>query len=343
MKRNQLKDMLIKEISLVDNPANQHARAVLTKRHDSTETADSFLAKVKAFLYKDDSLGVSPSTDDRDAATFSESLSEADRWKYLSALQTSISSILDDDALDAAGKQAMIDETVAEFKETLAAEGVIKAAGTEDDEPKGSDIEIDPDTAAIAAAEITDPEKSLDNTGLGPDDKNKDKAGYNTKKEKSMTETMNKADISKAVEEAVSKATADLIKKNDDLTAELQRMKDEKEEADRMDKAKEMVKGVHGFTAEQVAGIIKGMTPEAVETFAKSLKANAETVAKSKAFAELGTSQVIKAGSAVDQLNKAASEIRKSEPALSNEQAFRKATKQNRELYKQYLAETSAN
>lgn len=356
MKRNMLKDMLIKEISLVDNPANQHARAVLTKRHDPAETADSFLAKVKSFFSKDDVMGTPMASEEGEAETFSDSLSEADRWKYLSALQTSICSILDDDTLDAAAKQSMIDETVAEFKQTLADEGVIKAAnkpnadsedidqGTEGAD--GTGAECDPNIAATAAAEITDPKKKalMDKAGCGPDKKALDKAGCDPEtKEKTMTDTMNKADINKAIEEGVAKATADLVAKNTELSAQLQKMRDDKEAADRMAKAKEMVAGVPGFTAEQVAGIIKGMDEAAVAEFGKSLKATAETVTKSRAFAELGTSQVIKAGSAVDQLNKAASEIQKSEPKLSSEQAFRKATKQNRELYKQYLAETNAN
>lgn len=344
MKRNMLKDMLIKEISLVDNPANQHARAVLTKRHDSADTADSFLTKVKSFFSKDTMMGTPAFSEENEAETFSESLSEGERWKYLAALQTSICSILDDDTLDATAKQSMIDETVAEFKQTLAEDGVIKAAnkpnadsedvdqGTEGAD--GTGAECDPNIAATAAAEITDPKKKA----------LMDKAGCDPKtKEKTMTDTMNKADINKAIEEGVAKATADLVAKNTDLSTQLQKMREDKEAADRLAKATEMVAGVPGFTAEQVAGIIKGMDEAAVTEFGKSLKSSAETISKSRAFAELGTSQVVKAGSALDQLNKSASEIMKSEPDLSQEQAFRKATKQNRGLYKQHLAETNAN
>lgn len=356
MKRNMLKDMLIKEISLVDNPANQHARAVLTKRHDSADTADSFLTKVKSFFSKDTMMGTPAFSEENEAETFSESLSEGERWKYLAALQTSICSILDDDTLDATAKQSMIDETVAEFKQTLAEDGVIKAAnkpnadsedvdqGTEGAD--GTGAECDPDIAATAAAEITDPKKKalMDKAGCGPDKKALDKAGCDPKtKEKTMTDTMNKADINKAIEEGVAKATADLVAKNTDLSTQLQKMREDKEAADRLAKATEMVAGVPGFTAEQVAGIIKGMDEAAVIEFGKSLKSSAETISKSRAFAELGTSHVVKAGSALDQLNKSASEIMKSEPDLSQEQAFRKATKQNRGLYKQHLAETNAN
>jgi len=205
-----LKDLKLKEVSLVDEGANPGAAIMLFKRRDKTE----FIKALKERLNKD-------------AAVFDEIEENSEAmnalWSMFNSFQDSMHSILNDD--DIADKQSMVLESLGQFNEALsnaltkgghnmATKKAAKKIGKAEHEPDATEkTEHEEELAALKAehedalaALKTEHEEELKaNKAEHEADPEEDDA------EKEMDETT----------KALNKKMDNLAKQNDDLLAKL--------------------------------------------------------------------------------------------------------------------------
>lgn len=123
--KNRLMLKGLDALSLVDNPANQHASAVIAKRmKPAPKIADRLAALAKRFLDKvapvpPEQLAADLAAIAKDAETYEEALQQPEIWEKNSALMTAIQSIMDDAALSTDQKRSKIDAALTAYRDDL--------------------------------------------------------------------------------------------------------------------------------------------------------------------------------------------------------------------------------
>jgi hypothetical protein len=144
--RNRLMLRKLTELSLVDNPANPHARAVIYKR----ATGMKLIRKNFDQLFKRFLDSVTPHVQ-KEAQSYAQTRAIDQLWSKTNALSTSISTIISgDDTQDEKAKQ--LDATLSQFRDD------IQALNTDDSAFQGlSDEEVGKESPAAPVADITPP------------------------------------------------------------------------------------------------------------------------------------------------------------------------------------------
>ena len=329
----RLAHLKVKEVSLVDEPANPHAKALIAKRKEPDlisklrELIATSFGKDGSQKFEDTILPVI----EKDAADFSASIARNDSQQAVWSLQSSLCSIMEDDDLDAAAKKDMMAKS---FEQFLAYLG---------DKLATSESAM---TTEQEAAEKAKKDAACDPTKKGDGEKDTGAAvvpGKTGGKPNMEDGEMTEEDMKKSLEAAVTKAraevTAEFEKKFADQATEIQKLRDEADLRTRMEKAKALAEGQSLYTAEQLADLMKSLG-EGFKVIEDTVtKAKAQQAAVNKAlFAEVGTQSYGKAQTAYDKLTAAAQEIAKAEPKLTEQQAFSKAMDKHPDLYREFKA-----
>lgn len=328
MPPSMLKNMKIDEISLVDAGANPGAKVALFKRkaipgklHALVEKALGKEAADKLF---------------KQAMTYDELEAAKDLAPMLWTLSDSLNSIMSDSALSAPAKVDKLRSTFDEFLTAYAGEVA------EDDVSKA--FRPCGDCQDATACEKTGKCAAKEKANMDKDSVQKmiDEAVAKA------TETVTKAleTSHKAALEAVEKKAADDLAKANaavEATAKVVKaMQESADEATRLAKARDACAGLADPKPEDVAKSLAALSPEAGDALLKSIKAiAAQAAVVQKALVTQAGVSVVKAGSAMDQLNQKAAELRKSKPEMTEEQAFAQVTKANGSLYAQSLREAN--
>ncbi len=202
----RLKGLRVREVSLVDRPANQHARVLLAKR-DDREDEESILDKVKKLL------GVAKGADeddlgdlDEDITLFDEKLPLSDVQQLTAALEKSLTSIVDADDLSEEEKQAAAEASLTQFHDTLS--GLVDTSTGPDEMKKSEDTGNEEVLKGLAPEHRAEIEKQLSEG-------------------KAAREKLEKFELEKAAAEAVVKAKEIVGKANvkpEDLAAVLKQV-----------------------------------------------------------------------------------------------------------------------
>jgi len=152
--------------------------------------------------------------------------------------------------------------------------------------------------------------------------------------ETSKDEDMKNDEVAKALESKIAKLQADYETKIAKANEQITKMQEEKADADRLAKATKMVAGLP-LKAESVAKILKSSDAETIVELEKTLATTAAALKESGIFKEIGSNNGQSDESAMDKLNKIASDIRKSNVKLTEAQAFREAVRQNPGLFQE--------
>lgn len=320
----QLLGLRVDEVSLVDEPANPGAKVAFFKRKED-KPMNKFSAWIAKHLGKaaaDELASIKKDAQSFDDIEMGNEAREAS-WN----LQQSICSIIEDESLDMAAKTAKIDETITQFKAALSQEQ-LEQTGAGNSAGNGTSVVASTMKSTKGDKDMTPEElkKSIDGAVA--------EAMAKAKSETAEAIAKAKAEADEAIAKAKAEASAEVAKANDAVAKMIAERADEA----RLTKAKSMVEGVAGFTAEQVAGMLKSMDDKQAEELEKSLKALKSVAKTNRIFSEAGA-PVGKSGSAYQQLEQKAAELIAHEPKLSKAQAMKRVTKSNPELYVQYRSE----
>lgn len=340
-----LKDMRLKEISLVDEPASPGASIALFKRRspEEIEAGENPYSLARAELAKtanEEALAlfdaaIEKAAPDLKARSFKETMADAEARseayerteeidRFIFALAESIRSIFADASVkDPAVKAAKsVEEFVTAVKEKLSGNSETET----DDVEKGKPCADCPDHAVC-------------------------------KKEgacKMAGENVAKSEIQKMIDEAVAKVKADadaaiakaqedaakmVEKANKDAADAVAKINEERADEQRIVKARTMIGDLPGFTVEGVAAILKTGNKDAIEGIEKALAAAAELHKQAKTFDVLGASG---GGIANTDINKridaATHAVLKEQPSISFAKAQTIALERDPKLYADYRA-----
>lgn len=345
------------ELSLVDNPANQHAAVAIAKRmRGAPKFADRLSALAKRFLNK-----VAPAEQVeleaiiKEAETYEDVLNRPEIWEKNSALGQVVSSIIDDDALSKDEKRAKIDAALSAYRDdilsvTKAAAATCEKCGavmkdgacpdghtTKAVPPAPADpVTIEPTGAENMRTAKTFTDLAQANAHIG------ELTTELVKVEGERDDAVTKADPIAAITKGMSPAAAVEYRKSMDRIAKL--------EADRLDtgrvaKALRIFKGVISDddagtnAALAVMKVLDGVASDAerataLEFVTKLATQHAEVVKELDGLEVGGAGANATSGEDRDEaLTKAAREIMKVEKGLTLPQAIAKALEQNPDLY----------
>ena len=337
-----LKDMRLDEISLVDEPASPGARVALFKRRGQDAVAET--ANAINFV----------------KAAFAEAELPAAAFSAFDAALTAAFAGM----IVQKGDRIEFDPAHAEVANLPGIARLVKGTGESlrtiflDPDVTDPDALVRTTTTQLVAAvdEVIKANGKEPGNGFKPCADCKDREVCKTKGACAMSDKDN--DIQKRIDDAVSKAVGEAVAKaKEEAAAEVKKAREEAAaaiakaneqiaainekaaDAERLAKAKTLVAGVPGVTAEFVAKQLKGMTPEEAADFEKGLASLREQAKLGKITKEIGGSGAGEgaAASASEAIAKAAAEIRKSNPKLTNAQAVDKALVENPSLYEAYI------
>jgi hypothetical protein len=241
-KRTKLEMEKLGELSLVDNPGNQHAMAAIFKRMTGAKvtTRKAFAGVFKQFM----NAVAPPELIAKEAQSYASTRAVSVLWDRHSALSSSISSILSDDST-AEVKAQQLDVTLSQFRDDIQALIADDSAfAALDPETVGkTETETPPAPAEVAKAEVIPPSVAEPTAGESSDTPAEQ---GNIMKTTPLTFT------------EVGAANAHIAKLTTDLNAAV-------EKVDTLEAA-----------ADPLASITKGMPPAA----AQLLRTQAETIAK---------------------------------------------------------------
>ena len=292
----KLRDLTLSEISLVDNPANPGARVVLAKR------ADPFA---------------------KEAQTFDEARDTSERreawWRMTAALQDSLGSILHDEDLTPEQRAEQMSQSVDQFRDAM-----VDQFG--DDETPDPVAAGSPGTGTQGDDDM-DLEKRVGEleSQIATLTKERDKARAEVAKLQPPKPIELPADVAKRIEDAEKRA------------AEAEEMA--KAERDRREQAEFTKRADDEFGALPGESVAKGAALRAVskldederEALTTMLKAGQNALAAFQK--ENGAAGGDDTTDAHSQLVAKAEDIRKADPKLTKEQAFKRACEDNPDLY----------
>lgn len=279
----KLTDMIIDEISLVDDPANEQARVVITKAKAAPEGQT----------------GSEGSSDNIETAS-------ADQFKEFQMDMENLAKALE----DAEAKLETLEKRTSDAEAALAdATEVIKAKEAEIAElQKGYK----------AKAEKGDKAEKSDDADM--DDEDEDKK------------------VMKSLPESIKKRLEDFEKRAAEAETTLAKMREEKDTADAIAKAKTLNFGKAEEIGPLLMRVTKGLTTAAdAELLERLFKAAGEQGKVTNLFRSVGSDTAVEGDPEVLMKAKA-EEIRKANTGMSFEQAYAKAMDENPSLYNAYVA-----
>lgn len=330
-RKTRVTKLTVNEVSLVDNPANPAARAVLAKRaepvvdegfemedevekncdHSGMKKGEK--CKKCGYVMKraDEEVEDDLLDDDDDvekaAKLFGMSMVSENCYRYSSALGDSIRSIIDDPTVE--DKAAMIEKTIGQFRDSILAyidEGVSDADGDE-----GLDKRNSQETTQMAKEnEKPTGEETSVLKGLSPEQ-------------------------ASAVEALIAKAVGTVAERLTKAETEANTLKEEIAKRDRIAKAKALA-GPAPVDAEKLADVLKAVSgnEEAEKFLADMLQKYAASMEAGKLLKEVGLSAgVEQVGNVEEVVEKKVEELRKSDSKLTYEQAYAKVILANPDLY----------
>jgi len=338
---NWLRNLVVKEVSLVDRPANPQAVVLFSKRVDP----------------------VDENTDDRKVGKLSKALD----W----LLESVVSIVKDDKATD---KEILLKQTINEFAEEIngprdtdtskslndagtsgatdngeiMSDALKKALGLTAEATEADVLAAitkrDEDLAKaqheINVSKMSDPHKAFMDKGKMPKGGKEAFAAMSADERNAHIKDnpMNDNDGDEA-----TKRLAEELKKRDDEVAELRKRVDERDEADRVATFAKRAT-VCGFKADFGVTLRKAYSGDAaaqaeIEKEICTLRKQVET---GVLLSEIG-SNVAKAGSALAEAQSKADELRKSDSKLTAEKALTKVYETNPEILKRVRAEQRAH
>lgn len=318
-----LQDMVLDEISLVDDPASPGATVALFKRRDTQtvqQTADA-VQKVIEDECGDEAAGEFAKAMDAmvggyeaHAQTFAEIADEHERRsaanealegvnRSIWALGDSLRSIWGDD--DVEDKGALARESIEQFLAALAAE--------------------------LPAAEA---------------DGKQEKRAMTTPAVTTVTKSQMDEAITKAVDAAVAKAkadteagfTAEIVKRDTEIAA----LKEARAAEERLVKAKAMCEGVPGTDPLKLADLLKSASEEGVKTLEATLAAARESHKVAKTFQPIGSDAQAVTKSISEKIDTATDAVLKANPGFSRQKAMDAALLADPSLYGEYKAAHAA-
>jgi cell division protein FtsB len=361
-----LTDLVIKEISLVDDGANPgaHVEIVKSRQGDGGTVLDAIR---QSPLFASIVKGVY-AADKQDAKTFNEALAEIDAmrradekisaiWRLYDAFMTSLRSIVADKAID--NKKAAIRESAEQFKAALtelAPQIVEKAlSGGVPDDPDApataaaflqeTIMNLEELTKSLEAAEakLTELEKRATDAEAEVKKLKDDNAAKDAEIAKLKTPAPTEEDLVKALPESVRKMVQDSQKQAADALAEVEKMKTQAETTEAIAKARTYGIGDAAVLGPIMLRIAKGKsTAEDATAIEAVLKAAAAQAKVSPLFKSQGNGGDENGGDPEALLKAKAEEIRKANPKLSFAQAYTQATEENPDLYRDYVAKRRA-
>lgn len=339
----KLHNLVIKEVSLVDDPANPKAHVVLAKRK-----GPGIGERLRKFLFGAD--GRSGPVTAHQAGAIEP---------VMKALDDSLATI---NAAPADQQAELVKATLSEFSDhvtatlpaDLAKSVTAGLAAVQTDEPveksnDGADavtIEelkkaLDESNAALAKAkkvgDLSDAHKATYNS-LSGDAQDKFLAGSDADRT-AMAKTKGGGEDD-AVAKARDAETAELRKNLEATNVELQKLRDKDEQTTFSKRATEI--GLPEAEGETLRKARKGDV-EAITKLEDTIKALHAQVKKGGLFSEIGKGgQGAVAGTADAELVAKADEIRKSKPSMTPQQAYAQATKENPALFAKQREEARA-
>jgi len=347
-----LVNMDVREVSLVDDPANPGAHVLFAKNKGSREVKSgdqenqSGFIKALGDLMRKSGLW---SVTNNDARTFDQLAVTAETQEMIDVLNRSLSDINSDAESDDAAKGQMMQQSISEF---LTATGMLAATAK----------------AAKAAQGQTTEEQDMDISKLKPEDK-----ATLLKALQEDAETVAKAaadkgaadkaaaakadvakggaavpDLSEQISKALTTAMEPVLKQLDAANAVIKSLTDEKSQTALVNKAAALTKSLTGVTAEGLADVMKGMSDDQQAKLTDILKAAGEQAeaGRSALFKSIGGRSTPVAGSAEEVAKQRAAEAiskNTSGKPMSESQALAKVWNEDPALYDRYLKETGAN
>lgn len=190
----------------------------------------------------------------------------------------------------------------------------------------------------IAKARISELEEALAKASADAEMSEEDK-----KKKKMEEESSEEMDYMKSAPESVVKMIENFRKQAEEATAELQKERDARADAEAVEKAKGWAN--LNLDAEKVGPALRRLTnvdaelAKSVEELLASVNAQAESA---QIFAEIGKSADFKSGNAYERMTTLAKSAVEEGVAKSFEQALADVATKNPDLYSQYLSEKGA-
>ena len=276
----KLTDMIIDEISIVDDPANEQARVVITKMKAAPNGQT----------------GSEGSSGDDDPASAVNKEFQMDLENLAKALE------------DAEAKLTTLEKRTTDAEAALAdANEVIKA--------KEAEIEELQKGYKAAAAKSNDGDA---------DDEDEEKK------------------VMKSLPESIKKRLEDFEKRAAEAETTLAKMREEKDTADAIAKAKSLNFGKAEEIGPLLMRVTKGTTTAAdAETLERLFKAAGEQGKVTNLFRSVGSDTAVE-GDPETLMKAKAEEIQKANKGMSFEQAYTKAMEDNPSLYNAYVAKRRA-
>lgn len=366
---NIIKNLVLSEISLVADPANEEARVIIvkSKRANPVETVN----KIFAYIAKAATLPASELDQDDAAVSFNEAITEIARereahevasnytgkfWDIFDALCTSVRSIVGDPSVTdrASALRQSVVQAAAALQDAVAvvnksaAGGIpafVTAALDAASTPEWQMKTIEQIQADLAKANesLTALEKSKTELGTKVDELSKALAAANATISE-QKEVIAKHTPAEQTEEELLKsfppAARAIIEKTRAESAAnaaaLKKMADDRDSE--VMKSKVKAAGLPETDAAMFDRIAKGQTkPEDADTILKMLGDAKKLAAGSNLFKSSGSTMAVD-GDPDEILKAKANEIRKAKPELSYEAAYAAALEQNPEIYGAYVA-----
>ena len=227
--------------------------------------------------------------------------------------------------------QRVLDETLTEEDSNM--ENTSTAATEEQVIEKSAEEKL-----TIAEARISELEEALAKASKDAEMSEEDK-----KKKKMDEESSEEMDYMKSAPESVVKMIEDLRKSAEAATAELQKERDSRADAEAIEKAKGWAN--LNLDAEKVGPALRRLAStdadlaKSIEDVLSSVNAQAESA---QIFAEIGKSADFKTGNAYERMTSLAKSAVEEGVAKSFEQALADVATKNPDLYSQYLSEKGA-
>ncbi len=262
---NKVRNLKLREVSLVDDPANPAARVSIAKAAGvgtGTTFADA-LAGIEELLGSDDV--------EKDAVSFQQarlaSKLNENMWQLHNALMTSVRSIIEDESVE--DKAEKIATSVEQYKSAL-----LRELGFAVEKGAGSDAATAGGDAAGGSGQSTGKEDKVSKA--------------NESNQNEPAKTGGDIDIAKAVGDAVKGALEPITKSIEDIVKRVGAIEDAQKTAEAVKKAADIAPP--GVKPEDLATVLKGLSPENAKVIETAL-ANASAIVKNAAvFGELGAS-----------------------------------------------------
>lgn len=308
----KLTDIALREVSFVDSPANPHASVILAKRDAEIDKGGPDVGDVHVASTNITGVKMKNCAACADGTCTGHKVGKGMFAKILEMVGLASSG-------DTVVDLTKLNETVLSFEKD----------DNEDDD------EDDDTTNKMGKNMPANKEDVL--KGLTPEQREAIQKSQNEAVELAKAEA--KAEVEKealakadADKKAIEKSTAERIEKAE---TEVRKLREERNAEERLTIAKGLV-SKSGVSPDAVSNILKQLDEEGSKQFKEILTKTETFASDSKAFAELGKDY--NATSTTEQVKKEAAEVRKANPALTEQQAIAKVYEDNPELYDTVLA-----